>query len=238
MIRLFDALENVFRCEAGQVLAALIGQIGDFDLAEDALQDAIVVALERWPHDGIPPNPGAWLMTTARRKAIDRLRRQSVLVQKQALMHNLLRWEYEECTMPTTDPIPDDRLKLLFTCCHTALNLEARVALTLRTLGGLSTAEVAQAFFQPIPTMAQRLTRAKHKIRAAHIPYQVPALDLGRNRRALYCFIRSGAFTCHCAQPRCRCRHGRRPARGPHVAGATTASWSARKLSSLPRGPC
>jgi RNA polymerase sigma-70 factor (ECF subfamily) len=178
MNRSSEALAGVFQREAGQVLAALIGQIGDFDLAEDALQDAIVVALEKWPAEGMPPNPGAWLMLTARRKALDRLRRQQTFAQKQTELLELVRREGEEVVMDAATDFPDDRLKLLFTCCHPALNLDARVALTLRTLGGLSTAEIAAAFFLPLPTMAQRLTRAKQKIRAAHIPYRVPPLAL------------------------------------------------------------
>ncbi len=153
-------VERSFRQESGQVLASLVAATGDFDLAEDALQDAIIAALEHWPRDGIPPRPAAWLMTTARRKAIDHLRRATTLARKAEALEYLLR--VEQATPPAAgDDFPDERLKLLFTCCHPALALEARVALTLHTLGGLTTAEIAHAFFVPVPTMAQRLTRAR-----------------------------------------------------------------------------
>ncbi len=164
---------RTFREEHGRVLAALISQLGDFELAEDALQDALVNALERWKIDGIPRNPGAWLTTVAKRRAIDRLRR-SRFEEHDPLILESLRQEEPEMN----DPFPDDRLKLMFTCCHPALALEAQVALTLHTLGGLSTQEVARAFLVAEPAMAQRLARARAKIRNAGIPYRVPPIEL------------------------------------------------------------
>jgi RNA polymerase sigma-70 factor, ECF subfamily len=171
-------IEAVFRSEYGRCVAALIRFLGDIDAAEEAVQDAFTVAAAKWPSDGPPPNPGAWIVTTARNRAIDRLRRESVRDERHSQAHHLYGAAAQEAgdsaLTPEEDAVPDDRLRLIFTCCHPALNQPAQVALTLRLLGGLGTPEIARAFLVPEATVAQRIVRAKRKIRNARIPYRLP----------------------------------------------------------------
>ena len=178
-----QAIERVFREESGVVIAALVAQLRDLDLAEDAFQDAVASALERWPADGVPRRPGAWLLIAARRKALDRLRRRATRLDKESA----LAIEAELAALPETaedeSEIPDERLRLIFTCAHPALSPPAQVALTLRTLGGLSTAEIARAFLVDESAMARRLVRAKAKLREEGVPYSVPPFEALAERR-------------------------------------------------------
>ncbi len=172
-----EAISLLYRRESGRILATLIRILGDFDLAEEMVQEAFTAALEQWPAEGMPANPRAWLVQTARHKAIDWLRRRALFEEKRRGLEQMMALE-ETAPEEGESAVQDDRLRLIFTCCHPSLAVDAQIALTLKTIGGLTTKEIARAFLMPVPTMAQRLVRVKQKIQQAGIPYQVPSNEL------------------------------------------------------------
>ncbi|WP_244930611.1 sigma-70 family RNA polymerase sigma factor [Nocardioides sp. W7] len=195
-------IEQIFREEYGRVVASLARRFGDLDVAEDAAAEALLVALERWPAHGVPPNPGGWLTTTAGNKALDRIRRE----RKRDAKHQAALMINDDTPHEPTGIVADDRLRLIFTCCHPALAPEARVALTLRLLGGLTVAEIAAAFLVPETTMAQRITRAKAKIKGANIPFRVPSATdlsdrLGAVLAVVYLVFNEGYLSSSAAEP-------------------------------------
>ena len=185
MVDVGEAIAQAYRGEWARVVASLARRFGDLDIAEEATAEAFATAVARWPVDGVPPNPGAWLTTTAKRKAIDRIRREKVRDDK----HREAQTLHDDDLPEDPDAIDDDRLRLVFTCCHPALAMESRVALTLRMVGGLTMPEIARAFLVQETAMEKRITRAKAKIKAARIPYRVPSAEdlparVSRDRKA------------------------------------------------------
>lgn len=194
---------DIYRREIGRCTATLIRVLGDVDLAEDAVAEAFAIAAERWQADGVPPNPGGWITTTARNRAIDRIRRESSRPERERqsmVMHEITSDDRHAADLGPLDAVPDDQLRLMFLCCHPALGIDAQVALTLRLVGGLTTSEIARAFLVPEPTMGQRLSRAKRKIRDTHMAYRIPADDalprrLGGVLAAVYLIYTEGHTT-------------------------------------------